>query len=329
MSRRRIASSPLATKARLSPLSGTTSATVPSATRSSRSSRSGSGRAVVPEAAPAQLAVHRHHGHEHQPDRGEMAELGEIIEPVRIHHRQRGRQRLVGEMMVDDDRLHAEPRRFRQRLVADGAAIDGDQQRRAARRERADRLDVRPVAFEEAVGDMDDRIDAADAAGSAPASPPRSRRRRRSRRRSRPSRGARWRRRSAPPPRPCPRARSDRASARARSGRDRPRHVVDLDAPAGQHPRQQVRQAVALRDRQRPRRAALVEPVAPGAAGRGLLDAEEMAALAGNATAGTKGLDKTDNIGLPCGRISSPIVRNSSPQRHAHQGVVEWPVWKT
>ena len=103
-----------------------------------------------PEPAPAQLAVHRHHGHEHQPDRGEMAELREIVEPVRIDHRERGRQRLVGQVMIDDDRLHAEPRRFRQRLVADGAAIDGDQQRRAAPGERADRLDVRAVAFEHA-----------------------------------------------------------------------------------------------------------------------------------------------------------------------------------
>ena len=45
LSRRRSASSPLATKARLRPLSGTTSATVPSATRSSEPSRSGSGAA--------------------------------------------------------------------------------------------------------------------------------------------------------------------------------------------------------------------------------------------------------------------------------------------
>ena len=54
---------------------------------------------------------------------------------------------------------------------------------------------------------------------------------------------------------------------------------VDLDIAAGEHARQQFGQVVALRDRQRARRAALVEPVAPGAAGRRILDAEEEAIL--------------------------------------------------
>ena len=44
-----------------------------------------------------------------------------------------------------------------------GAAIDGDEKRRAALGERADRLDVGAVAFENPVGDMHDRLDAADA----------------------------------------------------------------------------------------------------------------------------------------------------------------------
>ena len=57
-----------------------------------------------PEAARAQLAVDRDHGHEHEPDRGEMAEPGEIVEPVRIDDRERRRQRLVGLVMVDHDR---------------------------------------------------------------------------------------------------------------------------------------------------------------------------------------------------------------------------------
>ena len=82
-SRRRIAISPLATNARLRPRSGTTSATVPSATRSSCPSRSGSGRCGGPEAARAQRTVDRDDRHEDQTDRGQMAELGEIVEPVR------------------------------------------------------------------------------------------------------------------------------------------------------------------------------------------------------------------------------------------------------
>ena len=45
--------------------------------------------------------------------------------------------------------------------MAGRAAIDGDQQLGAALGERADRLDVRPVAFENPVGNMDDRVEPA------------------------------------------------------------------------------------------------------------------------------------------------------------------------
>src|SRR5258707_810282 len=38
----------------------------------------------APESAAAQLAVDRDDGEEHQPDRGEVAEIREIVEPVRI-----------------------------------------------------------------------------------------------------------------------------------------------------------------------------------------------------------------------------------------------------
>ena len=50
---------------------------------------------------------------------------------------------------------------------------------------------------------------------------------------------------------------------------------VDVDVAPGQHPRQHLRQLIALRDRQRPRRAARVEPVAPQLSGRGMGDAEK------------------------------------------------------
>ena len=182
-------------------------------------------------------------------------------------------------MMIDDDDVEAEPLRFRQRLDAGGAAIDGDQQRRAALGERADRLDIRAVAFEHAVGNVDDRLDAARGAGSAPAAPPRSRHRHRSRRRSR-----------------CVSPRVDGVGDARRRRLHVGEHVgighqpldgriekgldlIDLDTAAGEDARQQLRQLMALRDRQRARRAALVEPVAPGAAGRRVLDAEEEAIL--------------------------------------------------
>ena len=63
--------------------------------------------------------------------------------------------------MVDDDDGHAEPPRFRQRLEAGGAAIDGDQQRRALGGERAHCVRVGAIALEQAVGNMDQRIEPA------------------------------------------------------------------------------------------------------------------------------------------------------------------------
>ena len=50
-------------------------------------SRSGSGRSAVQKPRAAQLAVDRHQRHEHEADRREMAEAGQIVEPVRIDQR--------------------------------------------------------------------------------------------------------------------------------------------------------------------------------------------------------------------------------------------------
>ena len=121
----------------------------------------GLGPRLGPKTAGTQLAIDSHHGHEHEPDSGEIAEAGEIVAPVRIDDCRRRRQHLVGLMMVDDDDVHAERLRFAQRLDAGGAAIDGHQQRRAARGEVPHRLDIRAVAFEQAVGNVNDRFDAA------------------------------------------------------------------------------------------------------------------------------------------------------------------------
>ena len=56
------------------------------------------------------------------------------------------------------------------------------------------------------------------------------------------------------------------------------RHVLDRDAAPGQDARQEFRHVVvALRDGERLRGAALVEPVAPGAAARRVFDAEKQA----------------------------------------------------
>ena len=110
-----------------------------------------------PEAALAQLAIERNQRHEHEADRSEMTKLRKIVLPVRIDHRERRRQRLVGKVMVDDDGLHAEPRGLGERVMAGGAAIDRDEQRRATLGERTHGFDVGPIALEQAVGNVDER----------------------------------------------------------------------------------------------------------------------------------------------------------------------------
>ncbi len=160
-SRRRSAISPLATKARLSPFSGTTSATVPSATRCSIDNKIRRRPRGAPETALAQFARQRHQRQEHQSDGGEMAEPGQIVGAVRIDDGGGVGKLLVGLVMIDDHRLQPELARFGERFMAGGAAIDRDQQRRAALREGADGVDVRPVALEDPVGNMHDRIEPA------------------------------------------------------------------------------------------------------------------------------------------------------------------------
>ena len=71
-----------------------------------------------------------------------------------------GGNALVRLMVIDDHDIDAERLRFRQRLDAGRAAIDGHQERRAARGERSYRFDIRAVALEQPVGNMDERLDA-------------------------------------------------------------------------------------------------------------------------------------------------------------------------
>src|ERR1700683_2149058 len=60
-------------------------------------------RAVrVPEAARAQFAVDRHHGHEGQAYRGEMAKTGQIVATVRVDDGKCGRQGFVRLMVIED-----------------------------------------------------------------------------------------------------------------------------------------------------------------------------------------------------------------------------------
>ena len=97
------------TKARLRPVSGTTSQTVPSATRSSQPSSGGSGRAAkAPRARRTRVTATS--TTKVTPDRGQMLERARLVDPVRVDHGQGRRQPLLGRVMVDHDHLEPEPR---------------------------------------------------------------------------------------------------------------------------------------------------------------------------------------------------------------------------
>ena len=207
-----------------------------------------------------------------------MAEAGQIVAPVGIDDGHGRRQHLVGLMVIDDDDVDAERARLCQWFDAGGAAIDRHQERRAARGQRAHRLDIRAITFEQAVGDVDQRVDAGLA------------------------QEARQQRRGCRAVDVVIAEYGDRLAAHDRVGNARRRlrhggeHVgighrlldrrieeggdrVDLDIAAGEDARQQFGQIVPLRDRERARGATLVEPVAPRAPGRRAFNTEKEAAV--------------------------------------------------
>ena len=64
-------------------------------------------------------------------------------------------------MMIDGHHIETQRLGLHQRLDAGGAAIDGDQELRALFGKRADRFGVRPIAFEQPVGNVDERLEPA------------------------------------------------------------------------------------------------------------------------------------------------------------------------
>ena len=227
-----------------------------------------------PEAAGAQFAIDRDQRDQHETDRGEIAEAGEVVRPVRIHQRLDLGQFIAALMVIDDDDRHAEPPRFGQRLEAGGAAIHRHQQRGALAGEHVDRFGVGAVAFENPVGNVNQGIE------PAMAQVPGEQRRRggtvdvviaedrdllAARRRIRdPLRGGFHLRHGV-----------GIGHHLADGGIEKVLDRVDRDVAPGQHPRQHLRQLVALRDRQRPCRAPRIEPVAPQFSGRGMRHAEK------------------------------------------------------
>ncbi len=186
---------------------------------------------------------------------------------------------LVGLVMIEHHHVKAERARLRQGLDAHRAAIDRDQKRRAALREIADRIDVRSVALEDTVGNMQQRIEAAGAqiarqqrrggrAVHIVVAEDRHASRRAVTASRDPRRGLLHRRQDI-------RVRHQVPDSRIEIGL----HRVRLHAPPRQHPRQQFGHRMALGDGERLRAAALVQPVAPGAAAGGTLDAQERTPL--------------------------------------------------
>ena len=157
------------------------------------------------------------------------------------------RQFLVGLMMVEDHNVEPELAGFYERYMAGGPAIDGDQKLDAALGKRADGVHIRPVAFENPVRNVDDRIE--------PAVPQIMRQQRR-------GGGAvdiviAENRYTFAVDNGMREARAGRFHIGQRmrighqpldGGIEIGRHFVRLDAAAGEHARQQFRHAVALRD---------------------------------------------------------------------------------
>ena len=203
-----------------------------------------------------------------------MAEPGEIVLAVRIDDGERVGQALRRLVMVEDDDVEAELARFGDRLVADRAAIDGDDEAGAARGEGGHRLAVRPVAFGDAIGNVDDRFAAAGLEIFA--------QQRRARRAVDVVVGEDRDPFRAPDRVGEPRRRLLHVGERERIGHQRAqgriemaRDLVEADAAPGEHAREQFVAAARLRDRQRARFARRVEPRAPRPAGERTLDAEE------------------------------------------------------
>ncbi len=90
-----------------------------------------------------------------------MAEAGKVVLAVGIDHGNRVRQPLGRLVVVEHDHVEAELSGFRERLMTDRAAVDGDDEARPVRGEGGHRLDVGAIPFRDPVGNVDDRLAAA------------------------------------------------------------------------------------------------------------------------------------------------------------------------
>ena len=251
---------------------------MPSATRSSQCRRSGSRRPAPYQPRVLQQPVDRDHGHEGDADGGERPETGEIVLPVGIDQGDSRRPFGAEFVVVDDDHVDGERRGLGQGVEAGRAAVNRDDQAGARAGQRAHRLDIRPVALEQAVGDIDDGLASlmAQEAGE-------QRRRRRAIDVVVAEDGdllAAHDRVGDPPGRRLHvgqhrRVGHQRLEARRQEGG----RVVDADPASGQDARDHIGDLVPLGDGERRIGAGAVEPLEPAPAGERALDAEECPAV--------------------------------------------------
>ena len=113
---------------------------------------------AVPAAGPEQT-VDRDHRHVGDADGGQGAEAGEIVLAVGIDHGDRRRPLGAKLVMVDHHDIDAKRPGLGERFEAGGATVDRHDQAGALPGQRAQRFRVRPVALEQAIGDIDQRVE--------------------------------------------------------------------------------------------------------------------------------------------------------------------------
>ena len=106
------------------------------------------------KAAIAQTTLHRDKRHENDPRRAKLAETGKIVLPVWVDD-DCFWQNLRCLMMIEYNRVEAEPCRLGERHMARRPAIHRDQKLRAIARKGLDCLRVGAVAFENPVRNID------------------------------------------------------------------------------------------------------------------------------------------------------------------------------
>ena len=112
-------------------------------------------RPVLEPAPPAQRPVERDQQQEGHADRGKRLVRAVLVQPVRVHHRDRRRQRRFGDMVVEHHDIEARGLRSRQRFVGRDAAIDRQHQADALAMQAQQGFGIGAVPFGDPVGHIE------------------------------------------------------------------------------------------------------------------------------------------------------------------------------